>query len=92
MPLHVKMPKNAQILSIKYHDGFDHIYFTGNPHAETEIRKFVYGKTSQYFEEINGIEYVFVASSQDEHGEVWHYFELVPTVSSSVIPQRSRKR
>lgn len=77
MPLNIKMPKDSKILCVRYHHQRDHIYFVGNPHTETEIRKFIYGKSGQYFEHVEGVDYVYVDSTVDEDGDVWHYFEMV---------------
>jgi len=92
------MPEGSKLLSVQYHNHFDHLYYIANPANPTEVREFVFGRTGSVFEPSDSVKYEYVGSTTDEESTAWHIFELVNSVQSiqtiqrpSVPPPRKKK-
>lgn len=95
-PLQIRMPEGSKLLSVQYHNHFDHLYYIANPANPTEVREFVFGRTGSVFEPSDSVKYEYVGSTTDEESVVWHIFELIKTLTRipvvSPLQQSSQRK
>lgn len=75
-PIEVSIPENSEILSIKYFDNYDHLFFIGNQYNPKVVRKFLCKMTHDVVEETSVYELKYIATTIDEDNKAWHIFEV----------------